>query len=199
MNKEMIFAGFGGQGVMLMGQILAYAGMLEGQQVSWFPAYGPEMRGGTANCSIIIGDEPVGTPIVTEPSVVVAMNLPSLDKFEPMLPVGGTLLINSSLIDRKPHRTDVKTYYVPCNDIAQELGNLKVANMVMVGAIIAASGVVNIDSVITVLAKKIFKNKPKVMPINEQAIRRGLECVTGKSTSLSHKESDCHFVSVIFL
>ncbi len=180
MNKEMIFAGFGGQGVMLMGQILAYAGMLEGQQVSWFPAYGPEMRGGTANCSIIIGDEPVGTPIVTEPSVVVAMNLPSLDKFEPMLPVGGTLLINSSLIDRKPHRTDVKTHYVPCNDIAQELGNLKVANMVMVGAIIAASGVVNIDSVITVLAKKIFKNKPKVMPINEQAIRRGLECVAGK-------------------
>ena len=180
MNQEMIFAGFGGQGVMLMGQILAYAGMLEGQQVSWFPAYGPEMRGGTANCSIIIGDEPVGTPIVTEPSVVVAMNLPSLDKFEPMLPVGGTLLINSSLIDRKPHRTDVKTYYVPCNDIAQELGNLKVANMVMVGAIIAASGVVNIDSVITVLAKKIFKNKPKVMPINEQAIRRGLECVAGK-------------------
>ena len=180
MNKEMIFAGFGGQGVMLMGQILAYAGTLEGQQVSWFPAYGPEMRGGTANCSIIIGDEPVGTPIVTEPSVVVAMNLPSLDKFEPMLPVGGTLLINSSLIDRKPHRTDVKTYYVPCNDIAQELGNLKVANMVMVGAIIAASGVVNIDSVISVLAKKIFKNKPKVMPINEQAIRRGLECVTGK-------------------
>ena len=133
MNKEMIFAGFGGQGVMLMGQILAYAGMLEGQQVSWFPAYGPEMRGGTANCSIIIGDEPVGTPIVTEPSVVVAMNLPSLDKFEPMLHADGTLLINSSLIDRKPHRTDIKTYYVPCNDIAQELGNLKVANMVMVG------------------------------------------------------------------
>ena len=180
MNKEMIFAGFGGQGVMLMGQILAYAGMLEGQQVSWFPAYGPEMRGGTANCSIIIGDEPVGTPIVTEPSVVVAMNLPSLDKFEPMLHADGTLLINSSLIDRKPHRTDINTYYVPCNDIAQELGNLKVANMVMVGAIIAASGVVDIDSVISVLAKKIFKNKPQVMPINEQAIRRGLECVTGK-------------------
>lgn len=180
MNKEMIFAGFGGQGVMLMGQILAYAGMLEGQQVSWFPAYGPEMRGGTANCSIIIGDEPVGTPIVTEPSVVVAMNLPSLDKFEPMLHADGTLLINSSLIDRKPHRADIKTYYVPCNDIAQELGNLKVANMVMVGAIIAASGVVDIDSVISVLAKKIFKNKPQVMPINEQAIRRGLECVTGK-------------------
>ena len=180
MNREMIFAGFGGQGVMLMGQILAYAGMMEEQQVSWFPAYGPEMRGGTANCSVIIGDEPVGTPIVTEPSVVVVMNLPSLDKFEPMLSSGGTLLINSSLIDKGPKRTDVKVILVPCNDIAKELGNMKVANMVMVGAIIAASGVVEIDSVIKVLAKKIFKNKPQVLPLNEQAIRRGMECVSGK-------------------
>ncbi len=180
MNREMIFAGFGGQGVMLMGQILAYAGMLEEQQVSWFPAYGPEMRGGTANCSVIIGDEPVGTPIVTEPVVVVAMNLPSLDKFEPILAPGGALLINSSLIDRQPHRSDVKPILVPCNDIAKELGNLKVANMVMVGAIVAASNVVSIDSVLTVLAKKIFKNKPEVMPLNELAIRRGMECVTGK-------------------
>ena len=179
MNREMIFAGFGGQGVMLMGQILAYAGMLEGQQVSWFPAYGPEMRGGTANCSVIIGDEPVGTPIVTEPVVVVAMNLPSLDRFEPMLSPGGALLINSSLIERGPHRTDVKSILVPCNDIAKELGNLKVANMVMVGAIIAASGAVKIESVLTVLAKKIFKNKPQVMKINEEAIRRGMACVAG--------------------
>lgn len=180
MNREMIFAGFGGQGVMLMGQIIAYAGMMEGQKVSWFPAYGPEMRGGTANCSVIIGDEPVGTPIVTEPSVVVAMNLPSLDRFEPLLTAGGALLINSSLIERGPHRTDVRSILVPCNDIANELGNLKVANMVMVGAIIAASGAVSVESVLSVLAKKIFKNKPEVMPLNEQAIRRGIECVTGK-------------------
>ncbi len=180
MNKEMIFSGFGGQGVMLMGQIIAYAGMMEGQQVSWFPAYGPEMRGGTANCSVIIGDEPVGTPIVTEPGVIVAMNLPSLDKFEPMLTAGGSLLINSSLIERGPHRRDVKSFLVPCNDIAKELGNLKVANMVMVGAIVAASGAVSIESVINILAKKIFKNKPQVMPLNEQAIRRGVECITGK-------------------
>lgn len=177
MNQEMIFAGFGGQGVMLMGQILAYAGMMEGQQVSWFPAYGPEMRGGTANCSIIIGDEPVGTPIVTEPAVVVAMNLPSLDKFEPHLASGGMLLINSSLIERPAHRTDVKVMLVPCNDIAKELGNPKVANMVMVGAIVAASGVVKIESVLQVLAKKIFKNKPEVMKLNEQAIRRGMACI----------------------
>lgn len=178
MNQEMIFAGFGGQGVMLMGQIIAYSGMLEGQQVSWFPAYGPEMRGGTANCSVIIGDEQVGTPIVTEPGVVVAMNLPSLDKFEPMLTAGGTLLINSSLIERSPHRTDIKTYLVPCNDIAKELGNLKVANMVMVGAIVTASGAVTIESVLHILAKKVFKNKPAVMPLNELAIHRGMECIT---------------------
>ncbi len=178
MNQEMIFAGFGGQGVMLMGQILAYAGMMEGQQVSWFPAYGPEMRGGTANCSVIIGDEPVGTPIVTDPAVVVAMNLPSLDKFEPHLAAGGTLLINSSLIERAAQRTDVKVLLVPCNDIAKELGNPKVANMVMVGAIVAASGVVKIESVLQVLAKKIFKNKPEVMKLNEQAIRRGMACIS---------------------
>ena len=177
MNQEMIFAGFGGQGVMLMGQILAYAGMMEGQQVSWFPAYGPEMRGGTANCSVIIGDEAVGTPIVTEPQVIVAMNLPSLDKFEPHLSAGGTLLINSSLIERPAHRTDVKVLLVPCNDIAKELGNPKVSNMVMVGAILAASGVVKIESVLQVLAKKIFKNKPEVMKLNEEAIRRGMACI----------------------
>ena len=178
MNQEMIFAGFGGQGVMLMGQILAYAGMMEGQQVSWFPAYGPEMRGGTANCSVIIGDEVVGTPIVTEPKVVVAMNLPSLDKFEPQLSAGGILLINSSLIERAAKRSDVKVQLIPCNDIAKELGNPKVANMVMVGAIVAASGVVKIESVLQVLAKKIFKNKPEVMQLNEQAIRRGMACIS---------------------
>jgi len=178
MNREMIFAGFGGQGVMLMGQILAYAGMMENQQVSWFPAYGPEMRGGTANCSVIIGDEVVGTPIVTEPGIIVAMNLPSLDKFELMLAPGGILLINSSLIERPVNRIDVRLCRIPCNDIAQELSNPKVANMVMVGAIIAASGVVRIESVLQVLARKIFKNKPEVMKLNEQAIRRGMACIS---------------------
>lgn len=179
MTQEMICAGFGGQGVMLMGQIITYAGMMEERHVSWMPAYGPEMRGGTANCSVIISDEPVGSPIVTEPCVVAAMNLPSLDKFEPALMPGGALLINSSLIDHPAKRSDVKVYQVPCNDIAAELGNLKVANMVMVGAIIAASGAVKIESVLAVLAKKIFKNKPQVMQVNEDAIRRGMACVTG--------------------
>jgi len=180
MNQEMICAGFGGQGVMLMGQILTYAGMMEERHVSWMPAYGPEMRGGTANCSVIISDDPVGSPIVTEPCVVVAMNLPSLDKFEHVLIPGGSLLINSSLIDHEAKRTDVKVHLVPCNDIAAELGNAKVANMVMVGAIVAASGAVKVESVLEVLAKKIFKSKPQAMKVNELAIRRGMECVTGK-------------------
>ena len=180
MNQEMILAGFGGQGVMLMGQIITYAGMLEARQVSWFPAYGPEMRGGTANCSVIISDDPVGTPIVTEPKVVVAMNLPSLDKFEPLLVPGGSLLVNSSLIERDPQRTDVKVYLIPCNEIAKELGNMKVANMVMVGAIIAVSNAVKLESVLEVCVKKVFKNKPEALKLNEQAIRRGMECVNQK-------------------
>ena len=180
MTQEMICAGFGGQGVILMGQIITYAGMMENHQVSWMPAYGPEMRGGTANCSVIISDEPVGSPIVTEPCVVVAMNLPSLDKFESALVPGGILLINSSLIDQAAKRTDIKVHRVPCNDIATELGNPKVANMVMVGAILASSKAVSIESVLTVLSKKIFKNKPQVMKINEEAIRRGMACVLGK-------------------
>ena len=123
MSHEMILAGFGGQGVMLMGQILAYAGMLEEKQVSWFPAYGPEMRGGTANCAVIISDEPVGAPNVSEPGVVVVMNGPSLDKFEPMVKKGGVLIINSSLISREATRADIKVFKVPSNEIAAELGN----------------------------------------------------------------------------
>lgn len=177
MNVEMVMAGFGGQGVMLMGQLMTYAGMLEGRHVSWMPAYGPEMRGGTANCSVIISDDPVGSPIVAEPDLVVAMNLPSLDRFEPSLRAKGKLLINSSLINKKETRTDIEAILIPCNEIAQELGNPKVANMVMVGAVVAASGAVKVESILSVLSEKIFKNKPDLMSINEQAIRRGMECL----------------------
>ena len=177
MNLEMVMAGFGGQGVMLMGQLMTYAGMYENRHVSWMPAYGPEMRGGTANCSVIISDDPVGSPIVAEPQLVVAMNLPSLDKFEPLLHTGGKILINSSLIEKNSTRTDVTSYLIPCNEIAMELGNAKVSNMVMVGAVIAASDAVMVESVLKVLSDKIFKNKPELMPINEQAILRGMDCV----------------------
>jgi 2-oxoglutarate ferredoxin oxidoreductase subunit gamma len=174
MTQEIIMAGFGGQGVMLMGQLLTYAGMLEQKHVSWIPSYGPEMRGGTANCSVIISDEPVGAPIVTEPTTVVAMNLPSLDKFEPILRPDGILIINSSLINRGAKRTDIKVCLVPSNDIAAELGNVKVANMVVLGAVIAATGAVSYDSIMQAFGK-MFAKKPELLAINEQAILRGAE------------------------
>lgn len=176
MTHEIVMAGFGGQGVMLMGQLMTYAGMLENKHVSWIPSYGPEMRGGTANCSVIISDEPVGAPIVSEPTTVVAMNLPSLDKFETSLQAGGNLIINSSLIERGAKRSDVNVFLVPSNDIANELGNAKVANMVVLGAIIAATKAVSQESVLKAFAK-MFAKKPELLAINEQAIKRGAALV----------------------
>jgi 2-oxoglutarate ferredoxin oxidoreductase subunit gamma len=172
MTHEIIIAGFGGQGVMVMGQLLTYAGMLEGKSVSWIPSYGPEMRGGTANCSIIISDEPIGAPIVTEASAVVAMNLPSLDKFEPALKKDGILLINSSLIERDAERTDISAYKVAANDIANELGNAKVANMVALGALVAATGAVDAASVLQAF-EKMFAKRPELLEINRSALTAG--------------------------
>lgn len=140
MIEQVIMAGFGGQGVMSMGQLLAYSGMLEGKNVSWLPSYGPEMRGGTANCNVIVSDDEIGSPIVTEATAVIAMNLPSLDKFEHSVMPGGTLIINSSLIERKCSRTDIDVFYIPANEIADELGNNRVANMVMLGAYLKKLG-----------------------------------------------------------
>lgn len=176
MIHEFIMAGFGGQGMMLAGQLLTYAGMLENKQVTWIPSYGPEMRGGTANCSIIVSDEPIGAPIVTEPSAVVAMNLPSLDKFEETIQSGGLLLINSSLIERNSKRTDIKICKVPANEIANDLGNSKVANMVMLGALVAVTGAVSPDSVLHAFGK-MFANKPGLLSINEEALKRGAACL----------------------
>lgn len=176
MTQEIVMAGFGGQGVLLVGQLLAYAGMLEEKQVSWMPSYGPEMRGGTANCSVIISDEPIGAPIIAEPTAVVAMNLPSMDKFEQSIKAGGVLIVNSSLISTEPRRKDLVVYKVPANDIANEIGNSKVANMVILGAVIAATEVVTVDGAIKAFQKK-FASKPKMFSINEEAIRRGMECI----------------------
>lgn len=177
MIHEIIMAGFGGQGVMLMGQLITYAGMIEGKQVSWIPSYGPEMRGGTANCSVIVSDEPIGAPIVSEPTAVVVMNLPSLDKFEPTIQQDGILLINSSLINRTGKRNDIKAYQVAANEIAAELGNAKAANMVILGALVEATGVVSQASVLQAF-KKMFANKPNLLAINEQALRSGAQSIS---------------------
>jgi len=177
MTSEMIMAGFGGQGVLLMGQLAAYAGMIEDKNVSWLPSYGPEMRGGTANCCVIVSDDPVGSPVVTEADAVIVMNKPSLDKFENTLKPGAKLFINSSLIDKKPTRTDIDVYYVPANDIAAELGNTRVANIVMLGAYVASSGFVSKKSVIEAVEYVLGKRKAHLIPVNEKAFDEGAKLV----------------------
>ncbi|MBP2638174.1 MAG: pyruvate/ketoisovalerate oxidoreductase, gamma subunit [Firmicutes bacterium] len=176
MRHEIVMSGFGGQGVLLMGQILAYAGMLEEKNVSWIPSYGPEMRGGTANCSVIITDGATGSPMVEHPTAAVVLNLPSLDKFEGSVQPDGVLIVNSSLIDKAVKRQDIKTYRVPVNDIATELGNLKMANMVALGALIAATDAVDMEVLFKAFAKK-FASKPQVIEANKVAINRGYEFV----------------------
>lgn len=173
MTSEIICAGFGGQGVLLMGQIVAYAGMVEDKNVSWMPSYGPEMRGGTANCCVIVSEEPVGSPVVTEADAVIVMNKPSLEKYEAFVKPGGSLFINSSLIDSKATRDDVTVHYVPVNDIATELGNPRVANIVMLGAYIASSGAVSKESVIKAVEYVLGKGKAHLIPINEKAFDEG--------------------------
>jgi 2-oxoglutarate ferredoxin oxidoreductase subunit gamma len=178
-NEQVIMAGFGGQGIMSMGQLLTYAGMLEGKKVSWLPSYGPEMRGGTANCNVIISDNPVGSPVVTEATCAIVMNRPSLDKFEQYLVQDGVLLINSSLINKKAERTDVKIYEIPANDIANEIGNSKVANMVMLGAYLELSKVVSVDTILDTFKKVFGPSKEHLIPINKEALERGAQAVRG--------------------
>ena len=176
--EKVILAGFGGQGVMSMGQLLTYAGMIENKNVSWLPSYGPEMRGGTANCAVIVSDTPVGSPIITnDATAAIVMNLPSLVKFESNIIANGNLLVNSSLITQKTERTDVKAYYIPANEIAGEIGNSKVANIVMLGAYLELTKVVTVDSVIEALKKVFGPDKQHLVPLNKEALERGAAAV----------------------
>ncbi|HZK34710.1 MAG TPA: 2-oxoacid:acceptor oxidoreductase family protein [Bacillota bacterium] len=179
MAERIIMAGFGGQGVMSMGQLLTYAGMLEGKNVSWLPSYGPEMRGGTSNCNVIISDAPVGSPIVTSATTVIALNRPSLDKFEATLEPGGFLFINSSLVDRRVERDDIRVFYIPANEIAQELGNIRVANSVVLGVYLRAVSNIKSESVIEALKSVLGPSKQELVPINEQAMKRGAALLEG--------------------
>ncbi|MGL5439368.1 MAG: 2-oxoacid:acceptor oxidoreductase family protein [Filifactoraceae bacterium] len=176
MNEKVIMAGFGGQGVMSIGKMLAYAGMLDGKEVSWLPSYGPEMRGGTANCAVMVSEHQIGSPVITNDATsAIIMNLPSLDKFENDVVSGGTLIINSSLITQKPSRTDVKAVYVPANEIAMELGNPKVANIVMLGAYLELSKCVTIETTLKAFLKVFGENKVKFLDINKAALEKGAE------------------------
>ncbi|WP_041082301.1 2-oxoacid:acceptor oxidoreductase family protein [Thermotoga profunda] len=179
MTHSIIFAGFGGQGVMLMGQVLAQAGMNENKYVTWFPSYGPEMRGGTANCTVVVSEEPVASPVVEMPTEVVAMNIPSLLKFESKVKKNGCLFINISVVDRKPQRSDIEVYEVPANDIAERLGNLKVANMVMLGSFVQVTKCVSIDSLIEAVKYKLSLRNSEIIELNIKAIFEGAKHVGG--------------------
>ncbi len=179
MEERLIIAGFGGQGVMSMGQLLTYSGMIEDKNVSWLPSYGPEMRGGTANCSVIVSDGLIGSPIVTEASTAIVMNKPSLDKFEKDVVEGGKILINSSLIDKRINRDDLNAYYVPANDIANELGDARIANMVMLGAYLELTKIVKTESIIEAFKKVFGESKSHLIPLNQQALEKGAEAVRG--------------------
>ncbi|HOI43599.1 MAG TPA: 2-oxoacid:acceptor oxidoreductase family protein [Elusimicrobiales bacterium] len=173
MYQGIRISGFGGQGVISAGVLLAYTGMSEGKEVSFFPAYGAEMRGGTANCSVVVSSEEVAAPIVSAPDTAIVLNEPSLAKFEPMVKPGGLLIVNTSLINSKPTRKDIKVLNVPCNEIAAQLGNGKVMNMVALGAFAAATGAVSVEAIAKALPKVYKKLKPEVIELNVQALKKG--------------------------
>ncbi|MCX7750095.1 MAG: 2-oxoacid:acceptor oxidoreductase family protein [Candidatus Bipolaricaulota bacterium] len=174
MERSVVFAGFGGQGVLLAGKILARAAMEEGLEVTWLPSYGPEMRGGTANCTVVIADEPIGSPIVDRPDVLLAMNGPSLDRFEPRVAPGGTVIVNRSLIERPLRRTDVKGVYLQANDLARELGEPRAANMVALGAVVRALGVVPLEAVGQAIGEELgAKGRERLVEVNRAALERG--------------------------
>ncbi|NLJ59324.1 MAG: 2-oxoacid:ferredoxin oxidoreductase subunit gamma [Firmicutes bacterium] len=175
MQEQVIFADFGGQGVMLIGQLVTYAGMMEGANVSWMPSYGPEMRGGTANCQVVVSPKEVSSPLVTEPTSLIALNKPSLDKFAPWVRRGGLIIYNSSLIELPPERTDVRVLAVPANKIANELGDLRIANMVALGAYLATTRVVGSDTVLDAMKKVLPERRHNLIPLNRQALARGIE------------------------
>lgn len=177
MTREIIIAGFGGQGVMAIGKTMTEAGLAEGLHVSWLPSYGPEMRGGTANCCVVLSDKPVGSPVVINPTELIAMNKPSLLKFEPAVQPSGIILINSSIVDIKPARTDVSAYYVPCVEIASDLGNAKVANMAMLGAYLEATKALKVGTVYEMLRHIFHGPKEKLIDINVKAMSAGAACI----------------------
>lgn len=173
MEQQFLIAGFGGQGVLLIGQLIAKAAMRQGYEVSWMPSYGPEIRGGEANCAVVVSDEPIGSPLVSEPTVLVAMNRPSLEKFMPAMPAGATLLYNASLIDGVTLREDIKVIAVPCNEIADRLQNSRVSNMVMLGAIRAATDAVSLENLTQTLKEWLGEKKAHMLDINLKGIAEG--------------------------
>jgi 2-oxoglutarate ferredoxin oxidoreductase subunit gamma len=170
----MIFAGFGGQGILFTGKVLAYAGLLDGKDVSWLPSYGPEMRGGTANCSVCVSDEPVGSPLVTEPDVLVAMNGPSFDKFIGTVKKGGKVIIDSSLVERECPRDDIELYEVPATKLSKDEALDGIANMILLGKVVKETGMAGMETVEKAVAKCVPAKKAHLLEHNIRAIKLGM-------------------------
>jgi 2-oxoglutarate ferredoxin oxidoreductase subunit gamma len=177
MQTEIIIAGFGGQGVLFAGQLLAYTAMEEGLDVTWYPSYGPEMRGGTANCTVIIADEEIGAPVVTRPTACIAMNLPSLDKYENLVKKDGILIIDSSMVDRPVKREDVRTVVLPASSLAEELGNKRMSNMILLGALIANLPVISMESFERSLKEHLPERHMHLLEANVKALELGASYV----------------------
>jgi 2-oxoglutarate ferredoxin oxidoreductase subunit gamma len=175
METSIIISGFGGQGTQFAGQVLAYAAMKIGKHVTWIPSYGPEMRGGTARCTVIVSEEEIGSPLVLNPDVVIAMNMPSLEKYESLIKEGGYMLANKSLIDRSVEREGINSILIPAQEIAEELGNVRMANMIMVGAMIELAQVLPMNVVKQALEEHIAERHRITIPLNFEAMNRGAE------------------------
>ncbi len=173
MTNEILIAGFGGQGVLFAGKCLAYEGLEENKQVSWLPSYGPEMRGGTASCGVIISDEPVGSPIVSKPTILIAMNLPSLDRYEKDTVPGGKIFVDSALISREVVRKDVDAYYIPATRLANELGTPTLANMIILGKMIKETGLVTLESATEAMKHVVSAQRASLLEANIKALETG--------------------------
>ena len=175
MQNEIIISGFGGQGTLYAGQLLAYAAMDEGKHVTWIPSYGPEMRGGTAHCTVVISDQEIGSPSVKYPKAVLAMNLPSLDKYEPLMAAGGCLIVNQSMVNRAVTRADLRVVVLPANAIAMEIGNERATNMVMLGALMANMDILPEGALERALKAHTSQRLQKFVDMNTRALARGAE------------------------
>lgn len=180
MTKEIIIAGFGGQGVLSMGKILAYSGLMEGKEVSWFPSYGPEQRGGTANVTVILSDEKISSPIINEFDVAIILNQPSLEKFESQIKSGGILIYDPSGIIHPPRRTDISIYEIKAIEAATEMKNSKAFNMIVLGGLLKVSPMVKLENIMKGLKKSLPERHHKLLPMNEEAILKGMDIITQK-------------------
>ena len=175
MQNETLIAGFGGQGVLFTGKVLAYAGLEDGREVTWLPSYGPEMRGGTANCTVVISDEEIGSAQVMNPRAAIVMNQPSLDKYEALVAPGGYLVVNTSMVNRKASRTDISVIEIPGTELSEELGDKRLANIVMLGGLAAKADFLNLKSIEKGIEKSLSKDKKNLLNMNIKALQKGAD------------------------